>query len=133
MRFSEISIRLLVNDFAACFDFYTEKMGLTVFWGDRNGPFASFTVDGMDKPCISIFEAKYQTIYQGYVPPAGTGRTDQAIYVIPTDDVDGDYETLKSRGVAFIGEPQTVDAWYMRCVYLRDPEGNLIELSREIG
>jgi len=131
MKLSQIGMRLLVNDFQKCFDFYTEKLGLEVFWGDRNGPFASFKADGIEKPCFSMFLAKYQNLYKGYTPLTGTGRTDQVIYVIPTDNVDQDYKMLKEKGVYFIGEPQTIKEWYMRCVYFRDPEGNLFEICQD--
>ncbi|MFQ7552802.1 MAG: VOC family protein [Blautia marasmi] len=29
----------------------------------------------------------------------------------------------------FLGEPQYIEAWGMRCTYFRDPEGNLFELN----
>lgn len=131
MRLSEIGIRVLVEDFKACFDFYTEKLGLHVNWGHRDGTFASFSAPGDDKPCFSMFMVKHQGMYKGYAAPVGTGRKDQAVYVIPTDDVDGDYRTLGERGVVFMGEPQTIKEWYMRCVYFRDPEGNLFELCQD--
>jgi predicted enzyme related to lactoylglutathione lyase len=131
VRMNEISIRILVNDFKTCFDFYSETIGLEVFWGDRNSSFASFKTPGTDKPCISMFLAKHQGAYQGYVPLSGTDRTDQAVYVIPSENVDADYARLKARGVAFMGEPQTIADWYMRCVYFRDPEGNLFEICRD--
>lgn len=35
MKLSRIGTRLLVRDFGACFDFYTEKLGFDVLWGDR--------------------------------------------------------------------------------------------------
>lgn len=131
MKLSGISVRLLVNDFPACFDFYTQKLGLTVYWGDREGPFASFKADGIDKPCFSMFLARNQHLYEGYTPLSGSGRTDQVIYVIPTDNVDADYQALLAKGVSFMGEPRTVKEWYMRCVYFRDPEGNLFELCQD--
>jgi len=65
------------------------------------------------------------------MPLTGTGRTDQVIYVIPTDNVDRDYETLREKGVCFIGEPQTTKEWYMRCVYFGDPESNLFEICQD--
>ena len=131
MKLSEVGIRILVSDFQKCFDFYTQKLGLEVYWGDRNGPFAAFKADGVDKPCFSIFLAKNQYLYKGYTPLNGTGRTDQVIYVIPTDNVDQDYKLLKDKGVIFIGEPQTINEWYMRCIYFRDPEGNLFEICQD--
>ena len=34
MKFNETTIRVLVRkDYGACFDFYTEKIGLTAVWG----------------------------------------------------------------------------------------------------
>jgi predicted enzyme related to lactoylglutathione lyase len=70
-------------------------------------------------------------MYDGYAPLQGSGRTDKVVYVIPTDNVDEDYQTLKEKDVSFIGEPQTIQEWYMRCVYFRDPEGNLFELCQD--
>lgn len=34
MKFS--NVRLLVNDYARCFKFYTEQIGLEPAWGDEN-------------------------------------------------------------------------------------------------
>lgn len=131
MKLSKIGIRVLVNDFQTCFDFYTQKLGFEVFWGDRNGPYASFKEAGSDKPCFSMFLAKNQKMYKGYIPLTGTGRIDQVVYVILTDNVDKDYKELKDKGVQFIGEPQTIKEWYMRCVYFRDSEGNLFEICQD--
>lgn len=132
MKLSEIGVRLLVKDFQKCFDFYTQKLGLEVFWGDWNGPFAAFKESGMDKPCFSIFVGENMSLYEGYSPLNGTGRTDQVVYVIPTENLDKDYKVLKEKGVNFIGEPQTIKELYMRCAYFRDPEGNLFELCHDI-
>ena len=47
MRFS--NVRLLVKDFAGCFKFYTEQLGLEPAWGDENSGYASFKVaDGIE-------------------------------------------------------------------------------------
>lgn len=132
MNLSRVGLRLLVKDIGACFDFYTQKLGLETHWGDRNGPFVSFRVPGDKAPCLAIFLSDNQKIYAGYVPPIGSGRIDQAVYVIPTENVDEDFALLRRRGVVFMGEPRIVREWYMRCVYFRDPEGNLFELCQTI-
>ena len=47
MRFS--NVRLLVKDFAKCFKFYTEQLGLESSWGDENSGYANFKVaDGIE-------------------------------------------------------------------------------------
>lgn len=130
MKLSRIGCRLLVKKFGECFDFYTEKLGFEVLYGDKNGPFVSFKADNEDEPCFSLFLAENQKLYLDYEKPIGTGLTDKAIYIIPTNDIEGDYQNLKDKGVIFIGKPRKVDDWGMYCVHFRDPEGNLLELSQ---
>ena len=131
MKFTAPTVRLLVKDFPTSFDFYTQTLGLSVLWGDRNGPFASFCAPGGDKPLLSAFAAALQGMFPGYTPPSGTGVIDQTVIIWPTADIDADYETLKARGVVFLGPPTTIPEWMMRCTYFRDPEGNLFELSND--
>ena len=70
---------------------------------------------------------------QGYKQPDCDTPTDTLVAVIPTLDLDGDYLRLKEAGVTFIGEPQFIEEWGMRCTYFRDPEGNLFELNDASG
>ncbi|NLW78581.1 MAG: glyoxalase/bleomycin resistance/dioxygenase family protein [Ruminococcaceae bacterium] len=126
--FTRIGVRLLVKDFAKCYDFYTEAMGLVPVWGDRNGPYTSFTGAAGAEPNFAIFLVANMALYEGYAPPQNGGG-DQVQLVLPCDDVDKAYIELKAKGVEFLGEPQTIEDWGMRCVVLRDPEGNLLELN----
>lgn len=130
MKFNETTIRILVrNNYGECFDFYTEKIGLTVVWGDRNGPYTSFAVSSGAQPCFAIFAGDAMPMFQGYTQPKEGTQPDTVVAVIPTLDLDGDYLRLKEAGVPFLGEPQSIKEWGMRCTYFRDPEGNLFELN----
>ena len=129
MKLELIRPRLLVEDFPACYDFYTEKLGFKVTWGSRNGPYASFGNASDGEPVFAIFLKKDMKEYTHYEPAVGSGHKDSVILCIPCEDVDIEYNRLKELGVHFMGEPMTIENWYMRCVYLRDPEGNIIELS----
>lgn len=130
MKFDETTIRVLVRkDYGKCFDFYTEKIGLVPVWGDRNGPYTSFAVNSDTPPCFAIFSGEAMPMFQGYQPPLTNTQPDSVVAVIPTLDLDGDYLRLKDAGVSFLGEPQFIEAWGMRCTYFRDPEGNLFELN----
>lgn len=130
MKFAETTIRVLVRkNYGECFDFYKEKMGLTVVWGDRNGPYTSFAASEDGAPCFAIFAGEAMTMFQGYEQPKGSASPDTVTAVIPTADLDGDYHRLLEAGVTFLGEPQFIEAWGMRCTYFRDPEGNLFELN----
>ena len=133
MDFSKAGLRVMVRkDFGKNFDFWTEKFGLVVVYGDRNGPYTSFAkkvVEGEYNEEMSIFIASKMSDYKGYVQPTTNAQPDTFVATIPTDDIDGDYKRLKDAGVEFIGEPQSIQEWGMRCVYFRDPEGNLFELT----
>ena len=130
MKFNETTIRILVRkNYGECFDFYTKKLGLTAVWGDRNGPYTSFAATSDSQPCFAIFAGDAMPMFQGYEQPISDTQPDTVVAVIPTLDLDADYLRLKAAGVAFLGEPQYVEAWGMRCTYFRDPEGNLFELN----
>ncbi len=134
MQFDETTLRILVRkDYGACFDFYTEKMGLIPVWGDRNGPYTSFTVKEGTPPCFAIFAGANMPMFKGYEQPVGSTQPDTIAAIIPSHDLDGDYERLRAEGVVFLGEPQTIEDWGMRCTYFRDPEGNLFELNDASG
>ena len=134
MNFAETTLRVLVRkDYGACYDFYTEKLGLLPVWGDRNGPYTSFAVEEGAAPCFAIFAGENMPLSQGYVQPQTVGQADSIVGVIPSLDLDGDYQRLKDAGVVFLGEPQHIAEWGMRCTYFRDPEGNLFELNDASG
>ena len=44
-------------------------------------------------------------------------------------DVDGEYERLKASGVTFLSAPQSIGNHGLRSVYLRDPDGNIVEFQ----
>ncbi|MCL2356635.1 MAG: VOC family protein [Defluviitaleaceae bacterium] len=135
LNFKKANSTVLVRkDFGACFDFYTEKIGLLPVMGDRNGPWCGFVTDKNegDDYCFAIFEGKAQSAHKGYVQPVGTMQPDTISLSIPSDNIDEDYKRLKEAGVEFSSEPQTIEDWGMRCVYFRDPEGNLLSLEGEI-
>ena len=130
MRFSETTIRILVRkDYGACFDFYTKKIGLVAVWGDRDGPYTSFATKAGEPPCFAIFSGANMAMFKGYEQPNGDIQPDTIVAVVPSDDLDTDYQRLKEAGVQFSGEPQLIEDWGMRCTYFRDPEGNLFELN----
>lgn len=130
MRFSNATIRVLVRkNYGECFDFYTQKLGLVPVWGDRNGPYTSFTTTEGNEPCFAIFSGNDMSAFKGYVQPDTNTQPDTVVAVIPSENLDEDYANLKNKGVQFIGQPQLIEGWGMRCVYFRDTEGNLFELN----
>ena len=121
MRFS--NVRLLVKDFAKCFKFYTEQLGLEPSWGDENSGYANFKVG------FTLFVSDWMA------PAVGNADKQQPVAMreklmvsFSVDNLDETFADLKAKGVTFITEPTDMPDWGMRTLYLRDPEENLIEL-----
>ncbi|MDL2295064.1 VOC family protein [Ruminococcaceae bacterium OttesenSCG-928-D13] len=134
MNFKKLTVRVLVKkDYGACYDFYTQKLGLEAKWGGREGPYTSFGLPGEDEPFFAIFNMANMSLMEGYTIPADQPPADNIVGVIPSADLDGDYQRLKAAGVELVGEPQTVEDWGMRLFCFRDTEGNLFEVNDSAG
>lgn len=130
MGFNNVSVRILVRkDYGACYDFYTDKLGFVPMYCDRNGPYTGFAIKEGESPCFAIFAGKNTEMFKGYKQPSTDTQPDTVAIILHSDDLDKDYKRLKEAGVEFLGEPQYIEGWDMRCTYFRDPEGNLIELN----
>jgi len=126
MKFS--NVRLLVKDFAKCFKFYTEQLGLEPAWGDESSGYASFKVaDGIEG--LALFVSDWMAPSVGNADKElPVGFREKSVVCFSVDNVDDAYAALKAKGVVFINEPTDMAGWGSRTVNLRDPEGNLIEL-----
>jgi len=131
MKFS--NVRLLVKDFAKCFKFYNEQLGLEAAWGDENSGYASFKVaDGIEG--FALFVSDWMAPSVGNAEKKQpVGMREKSLIVFSVDNVDETYAALKAKGVAFINEPTDMPDWGMRTVHLRDPEENLIELFNPLS
>ena len=127
---NRLGIRLLVNKFNDTFSFYKEKLGLDVTWGKLGEVYASFKIDG--ETILSIFEKQLMNNFLN-IEDATNHFSDNALIVIGCKSVDNEYQRLLKRGVKFLNEPTDKPGWGMRCVHLRDPEGNLIELFSDLA
>lgn len=113
---------LTTNDAVRCVDFYTRVLGMTL---------EHF---GLDRIALKFGEQKINVHEPGrlFLPRADVptpGSLDLCfISAIPLDDV---ILHLKENG-AIIEEgpvPRTGAVYTLRSIYLRDPDGNLIEIS----
>lgn len=125
------SVRLLVRDFDACFDFYAETMGFKVTWGKKGEAYASFDVGGVNSN-FALFKLELNNDFLG-IPNGPLDPNlkveDKVMISFASDDVDATCEALKNKGVTIIAEPTDMPGWGMRCAQLRDPEGHLIEIG----
>ena len=127
MDYSLTHVRLLVEDYKACFKFYTETVGLKVSWGNENTGYAE--LDTGDAR-LSIFTRDEMAKVVGSTGlPAGSGCQNRHVVILRVPDVDAAYEDLQGKDVDFVTEPQDRSDWGIRTAHLRDPDGNLIELN----
>lgn len=124
-----VHFRILAEDVPGLFDFYTEKLGFEVHWGNRDSGYAEFSEAGSDRVAFALFPAAAMTQHKGYAPLPPAAKSDQAIYCMTTEDVDAHCAQLREKGVEMLGESADMPGWGMRCAYFRDPEGNLFEIN----
>lgn len=120
-------VRLLVDDFPACFRFYRDVLLLKPTYGDEHGGYADF--DAGADVSLALFVRRYQTDHVGATSSASG---DKAVVVFQVDDVDDAVEELRGRGAPVSAEPADRSDWGIRVAYVRDPDGNLIELNQPI-
>jgi lactoylglutathione lyase len=120
-------VRLLVDDFPACFRFYRDVMRLKPTYGDEHGGYADF--DAGTDVSLALFVRQHQTDHIGATSDASG---DKAVLVFQVGDVDRALDDLRGRGAPVSAEPADRSDWGIRVAYVRDPDGNLIELNQPI-
>ena len=63
-----------------------------------------------------------------HIEPIPPGR--RVILTLVTDDVDGWYQRLKSRGADLISQPEANSKFKIYHFFLKDPEGYWVEIQR---
>jgi catechol 2,3-dioxygenase-like lactoylglutathione lyase family enzyme len=119
VRFSQV--RLLVDDYPACYRFLNDILGLECTFGGEEDGYASFKA-GTGTVAVFRREEQGEVIE---LRAAGDG----SLTVLEVDDVDAEAERL---GDAIAGGPVSKAAWGGRVAYVRDPDGNLFELFQTI-
>lgn len=122
-------VALMTSDIERAARFYTEVVGFHEV--DRletthSGTIIFLSLEGAGTQLELFGGGKPRDPIEGREP---VGYRHIALRV---DDVDAECARLKSLGVEFMLEPTTSDARF-RLAFFRDPDGNPIELIREIG
>ena len=120
--------RLLVSNFAECFRFYRDVMGFKVTWEDDN--YASFTDGERNEAAFALFRRQMMAAVVGTANlPSESVCQDRTALIFEVEDIDQTFEKLSGQGVQFVAGPEDHPDWGIRSAYLRDPDGNLIELN----
>ena len=120
-------VRLLVDDYAACFRFYRDVMEFPVTFGSEASGYADF--DAGSDVHIAVFDRAEQMEQLG---GDDATRGAQAALVFEVVDVDSVLAGLRARGASVAAEPADRADWGIRVAYVRDPAANLIELNQPI-
>jgi lactoylglutathione lyase len=118
-------VRLLVRDVGVSIRFYRDILGFELKWGEEGIGYASFGGGrGVD---LSVF------VHEGQpeATPAAA-RGDRALLSLEVDDVDREVDRLRTLNVPVAAEPRNEPGWGLRVAYIRDPDGNLLELMRRL-
>ena len=122
--------RLLVLNFAECFRFYKDVMGFQVTWGNEMDSYAAFTDQEGKETTLALFRRKdMATVVGASDLPMEAECQDRIALIVEVDDIDATFKNLSKLGAQVVLEPQDFIDWGIRGAYLRDPDGNLIELS----
>jgi len=130
MRVDEMRPILLVSDFDECFRFYSDTLGLKVAFGREGESYATLIANGGRR--ISLFERGKMAEAIGGTNLFESGPSDQFSLAFDVVDLEATMDTLREKGVRFITPLLIRRDWGIRTVFLRDPDGNLIELEEGI-
>jgi catechol 2,3-dioxygenase-like lactoylglutathione lyase family enzyme len=129
MKFSFANTRLYVDDYETCLQFYQDILGLEVTFVSGVNSYAELT-EGATKLTI-MCRSKVQE-YFGTQTPVYFGVQDDAIALsFSVKDVDEACKYLTSKGVVIVSSPWNFSDWGVKLALVRDPEGNLLELTQE--
>ena len=114
-------VRLLVDDYTACFRFYRDALGLEPTWGDETEGYADFRTGDAS---IALIQRAGQAEVVDLRPPG-----DGSMVILNVESVDAAAERLRDH---LVSEPQSRPEWGIRFAHLRDPVGTLIEINELI-
>jgi uncharacterized glyoxalase superfamily protein PhnB len=119
---------VLVRDITRLADFYHEVLQVEPRW---TGPYAEYAT-GPGVFCLWSVDAYAELAGSQFLPKS---ETSSVMLEFQVDDVDAEYARLgqSTRIVAEFVLPPTTMTWGNRSIYLRDPEGNLINLFTPVS
>lgn len=123
--------RLLVTNFKACFLFYRDVMGFKATYGTENDVYADFDTGTV---MIALFDRVEMSKAVGSSHlPINADAQDKFCLVFGVDDVDATCQQLTQKGITLVTPPSDHPGWGIRSGYVRDPDGNLIELYKPLA
>ncbi|WDV51594.1 VOC family protein [Streptomyces coeruleorubidus] len=118
-------VRLLVTDFAACYHFYGEVLGLKPQSGAVDGPYEKFS-PAVGSAGIALQDRSMMAEMLDELGDTANGH--RSLVVLRVDALDAYCEEITLRGATILHGPALLTN-RLRVAHLKDPEGNLVELQ----
>ncbi|MDG9711689.1 VOC family protein [Streptomyces sp. DH10] len=118
-------VRLLVTDFAACYRFYGEVLGLKPQLGSADGPYEKFS-PAVGSAGIALQDRSVMAEVLDELGDSANGH--RSLVVLRVDALDAYCEEITMRGATILHGPALLTD-RLRVAHLKDPEGNLVELQ----
>jgi catechol 2,3-dioxygenase-like lactoylglutathione lyase family enzyme len=116
---------IITTDIERLTEFYTVVLGMPP-QTDR-ADYVEFATAG---GALSFY---LQSRIEPYAPGATTPRSNRSVMIeFEVADVDAEFERLRDFQIDWVKEPST-QPWGNRSIYLRDPDGNLVNLYTRVG
>ena len=120
--------RVYVDDQTKALRFYTEVLGFVKKADFSQGPFRWLTVASAEDPDGTQLQLALNDDPDAKAYQQAMFAKSQPAVMFFTDNIDGDYDRLKSRGAEFTMPPMDVTA--SKITMLNDTCGNLIQISQ---
>lgn len=126
MKFKYAYTRLHVKDFRACYEFYRDILGLEATFSSEIDRYVELT-NGKVK--LTLLNQNQIKEYVGTQTKFSfETNSDRIALSFEVANVEEACQYLQERGIEIASPPWNVIDWGMKLVFIRDPEGNLIEL-----
>jgi catechol 2,3-dioxygenase-like lactoylglutathione lyase family enzyme len=122
---------LYVADVAASLDFYERALGQRRGFVHESGQYAELET-GETALALAARELAAANLPGVYRPEAGSRAQPAFEVCFVTDDVQRAFDRAITEGAEAVTSPQT-KPWGQDVAYIRDPDGNLVELASPAG
>ena len=120
-----------VDDQNKALRFYTDVLGFTKKADFSNGPYRWLTVGSPEEPDGTELQLALNSNPAAQAYQQALFQQSQPAAMFYTNDIKGDYERIKARGVEFTMPP--TDVPFSTIAMLKDTCGNIIQLTQLTG
>lgn len=128
MKFQFAYTRLNVEDCKACYEFYHDILGLEVSFISEIDTYVELT--NGDVKLSLLNRNKIPEYFGSKANISFEQKSDSIALSFQVQDVEEACKYLQEKGVEIVSPPWNFVDWGIKSALVRDPEGNLIELTQ---